>query len=383
VGYDGWLAAQGFSPHVRQLRVWQLGQLSLWLEGEGLGIGDWVDALAARFAAAHRTAGYRTYRSSLSLRVPIAYLRGLGVVGSEPAACDPVEELFFDLGVYLERERGLATGTIANYERAARLFLEDRVERHGGLLLDQLTSGDVSSFLVRECPRRSVVAAMNLAANLRALLRYLHVVGLIEVPLVRAVPRVADLRGRPLPKGLSPGTVAGMLASCEADSVIGRRDRAVLLLLLRLGLRRGEVAAIVLEDIDWRAGELLVRGKGHRQERMPLPVDVGEAIVSYLRVRPDSEHRALFLCVCTPSGPVSRACVTTIVQRSCRRAGLPPVGAHRLRHTAASEMLRARVPLQEIAQVLRHRDLKTTVKYARVDRDSLSALALPWPGGRS
>ncbi len=383
VGYEGWLAARGFMLHARQLRLWQLSRLSLWLEGEGLGAGDWVDGLAVRFAAAHRAAGYRTFASPLSVRVPVAYLRGLGVVGSEPAASGPVEELLADLCVYLGRERGLAAGTIKNYVRAARSFLEDRVERQGGLSLDRLAAGDVSGFSVRECPRRSVTGAMNLAANLRALLRYLHVAGLIEMPLVWAVPKVADLRGRSLPKGLAPRTVAGMLAGCDPQSVIGRRDRAILLLLLRLGLRRAEVAGIALEDIDWRAGELLVRGKGRRQDRMPLPVDVGEAIVSYLRVRPGSEHRALFLCVCTPLGPVTDAGVTAIVQRSCRRAGLPSVGAHRLRHTAASEMLRARVPLGEIAQVLRHRELQSTVKYARVDQGSLRALALPWPGGRS
>jgi integrase/recombinase XerD len=383
VSYEGWLAARGYTPHVRQLRVWQLGRLSLWLEGEGLGVGDWVDGLAVRFAEAHRAAGYRTYRSSLSVRVPVAYLRELGVVGSQSAVSGPVEELLADLRVYMELERGLVAGTIKNYQRAARLFLEDRVERDGGLVLDRLAAGDVSSFLARECPRRSVSGAMNLAANLRVLLRYLHVAGLIEMPLVWAVPKVADLRGRSLPKGLAPEAVAGMLASCDSESVIGRRDRAVLLLLSRLGLRAGEVARIVLEDIDWRAGELLVRGKGHRQDGMPLPIDVGEAIVSYLRVRPGSEHRALFLCVCAPFGPVSRACVTTIVRCSCRRAGLPRVGPHRLRHTAASEMLRARVPLEEIAQVLRHRELQSTVKYARVDRDSLGALALSWPGGRS
>lgn len=382
-GYEGWLAARGFTLHARRLRLWQLGRLSLWLEGEGLGVGDWVDGLAARFAAAHRAAGYRTYPSPLSVRVPVAYLRELGVVGSEPAAVGPVEELLADLRVYLERERGLAAGTIENYERAARSFLEDRVQREGGLSLDRLAAGDVSSFLVRECPRRSVTGAMNLAANLRALLRYLHVAGLIEMPLAWAVPKVADLRGRSLPKGLTPEAVAGMLASCDRESVIGRRDRAILLLLLRLGLRRGEVAGIVLEDIDWRAGELLVHGKGHRQDRMPLPVDVGEAIVAYLCVRPGSEHRAVFLCVCTPLGPVTRAGVTAIVQRSCRRAGMAPVGAHRLRHTAASEMLRARVPLEEIAQVLRHSELQSTVKYARVDQGSLRTLALPWPGGRS
>jgi len=131
------------------------------------------------------------------------------------------------------------------------------------------------------------------------------------------------------------------------------------------------------------SGELLVRGKGHRQDGMPLPVDVGEAMVSYLRVRPRSEHRVLFLCVLAPFGPISSGGVATIVRRACRRAGLAQVGPHRLRHTAATEMLRAHVSLEEIAQVLRHRHLESTANYARVDRDSLRPLALPWPGDRS
>ena len=224
---------------------------------------------------------------------------------------------------------------------------------------------------------------MNLAAKLRPLLRYLHVAGLIEAPLVWAVPNVADLRGRSLPKGVSPVWVAAMLAGCDPERAIGRRDLAVLLLLWRLGLRAGEVAAIELDDIDWRAGELLVHGKGHREDRMPLPVDVGDALVAYLRVRRASEHRGLFLCELAPFGPLTSDVVATIVRRACRRAGVPEVGPHRLRHTAATEMLRARCSLEEIAQVLRHRQLESTALYARVDVDSLRALALPWPGGRS
>ncbi len=174
-----------------------------------------------------------------------------------------------------------------------------------------------------------------------------------------------------------------MLAVCDTDSLVGRRDLAVLLLLARLGLRAGEVAAARLDDIDWRAGELTVHGKAHREDRLPLPVDVGEAVVAYLRVRPGGEHRALFLCAHAPFEPISGSVVATIVRRACRRAGVPEVGPHRLRHTAASEMLRARCSLEEIAQMLRHRQLESTAHYARVDRDSLRALALPWPGGRS
>jgi integrase/recombinase XerD len=270
-GYEQWLLGRSYSSGSLKLKLWQLGRLSSWLERERLDVCDWSDEMAARFAAAQRAAGYRSYRSSLSVRVPIGYLREVGVVGPEPAASGPVEELLADLRAYLSRERGLVAGTIKNYERAARLFLEDRVARAGGLELRRLVAGDVSAFLARECPRRSVSGAMDLAANLRPLLRYLHVAGLIEMPLVWAVPKVADLRGRSLPKGLSPVVVAGMLASCDRERPIGRRDYAVLLLLSRLGLRAGEVAAIELDDIDWRAGELLVHGKGHREDRMPLP----------------------------------------------------------------------------------------------------------------
>jgi integrase len=163
--------------------------------------------------------------------------------------------------------------------------------------------------------------------------------------------------------------------------LVGRRDYAILLLLSRLGLRAGEVAAMRLDDVDWRRGELLVHGKGSRQDMLPLPVDVGEAMVSYLRRRPRCECRALFLRVTAPRAAMDRCTVAWVVRAACDRAGLPRVGAHRLRHTAATEMLRAGASLAEIGQVLRHRERKTTAIYAKVDRIALRPLARPWPGG--
>ena len=240
-------------------------------------------------------------------------------------------------------------------------------------------AADVSSFLARECPKRSVSGARDLVCALRSLLRYLHLAGLIEAPLVWAVPSVADLRDRTLPRGLEPAAVKKLLASCDRRTLVGRRDYAILLLLARLGLRAGEVAAIQLEDVDWRAGLLLVRGKGSRQDVLPLPVDVGEAIVSYLRRRPRCECRALFLRVTAPRRELNRSTVGWVVRAACDRAGLPRVGAHRLRHTAATEMLRQGASLAEIGQVLRHREQKTTAIYAKVDRKALRALARRWP----
>ena len=173
-GYGRWLEARGYSPGVVRQKVWQLSQLSCWLEREGLAVGEWTGEMAVRFAAGLQAAGYRSYLWRLSLRVPLAYLRELGVMPAPSLVAGPVDELLADLRTYLARERGLLAGTMKNYERAARAFLEDRVERVGGLELERLAAGDVTAFLVRECPRRTVSGAMDLAANLRALLRYLH-----------------------------------------------------------------------------------------------------------------------------------------------------------------------------------------------------------------
>jgi len=210
-------------------------------------------------------------------------------------------------------------------------------------------------------------------------LRYLHLAGLIEAPLVWAVPSVAELRDRTLPRGLAPGAVKKLLASCDRRRLVGRRDYAILLLLSRLGLRAAEVAGLKLDDVDWRGGLLLVRGKGGRHDQLPLPVDVGEALVSYLRRCPRCESRALFLRTAAPREGLSRSAIGWVVRAACDRAGLPRVGAHRLRHTAATEMLRQGASLAEIGQVLRHREQKTTAIYAKVDRKALRPLARPWP----
>ena len=177
--------------------------------------------------------------------------------------------------------------------------------------------------------------------------------------------------------------VARLLASCDRRRTVGRRDYAILLLLVRLGLRAAEVAAIGLEDVDWRRGEILIRGKRERHDVLPLPVDVGEAIVSYLQRRGRSEWPALFVRVTAPAGPLTNDAVRGVVHDACVRAGVAPVGAHRLRHTAATGMLREGASLPEIAQVLRHREIKTTAIYAKVDRARLRPLAKPWPGARS
>ncbi|MGH8570964.1 MAG: tyrosine-type recombinase/integrase, partial [Gammaproteobacteria bacterium] len=262
----------------------------------------------------------------------------------------------------------------------ARLFLAQRAGLED-LGLDRLTAADVSGFLARECPLHGAASAQLLVAVVRSVLRYLHRAGLIAAPLEWAVPAVAAVRGRSLPRGLEPATVAALLGSCDRRRTVGRRDYAILLLLARLGLRASEVAGIALEDVSWRAGEIVVHGKGGRVDRLPLPVDVGEALVGYLERRPPGPDgcRTLFLKAIAPAGPMSRSAIGAVVRDACLRAGIPRVASHRLRHTAASGMLQAGATLEEIGQVLRHRERRTTAIYARVDRAALRALALPWP----
>ena len=380
-GFESWLRSRAYSPSATADRLYQFDQLSRWLERAGLGVGELTGEQAGRFAASRRAAGLVSWASPQSVALPLAYLRELGAapVAVAVLAQGPLEELLADYRLYLRVERGLSEHTVLDaYGPAARLFLAGW-ETADGLGLVRLSAADVSSFLARECPQRSVSGARDLVCALRSLLRYLHLAGLIEKPLVWAVPSVADLRDRTLPRGLEPAVVGKLLASCDRRRLIGRRDFAILLLLARLGLRAGEVAAIGLDDVDWRDGLLLVRGKGSRQDVLPLPVDVGEAIVAYLRARPRCECRALFLRVTAPREGLNRCTVAWVVRAACDRAGLPRVGAHRLRHTAATEMLRAGASLAEIGQVLRHREQKTTAIYAKVDRQALRALARPWP----
>ena len=380
-GFESWLSSRSYSPSAAADRVYQFDQLSRWLGRERLGVGELTGDLAELFAAERRASGLVSWASRQSVTLPLVYLCALGVapVPAPVVAQNPIEELLEDYGRYLADERGLCDHTVLDaYGPAARLFLAGQ-DGPDGLGLERLCAADVTPFLARECPKRSVSGARDLVCALRSLLRYLHLAGLIEAPLVWAVPSVADLRDRTLPRGLEPGAVKRLLASCDRRRLVGRRDFAILLLLSRLGLRAGEVAGLRFDDVDWRLGELLIRGKGGRHDVLPLPVDVGEAIVSYLRRRPRSDCRELFLRVTAPVEGLNRSTIGWVVRAACDRAGLARVGAHRLRHTAATGMLRQGASLGEIGQVLRHREQKTTALYAKVDRIALGGLVRPWP----
>lgn len=240
---------------------------------------------------------------------------------------------------------------------------------------------DGSGFVTGQCRQLTVRGAERLVDGVRSFLRFALVERLITCPLASAVPSVARREGVGLPRGLPPAHLSALLASCDRLGVTGRRDYAILVLPVRLGLRAAGVAALCLDDIDWRTGHIVVRGKGRTEERLPLPPDVGEAIAEYLRRdRPRRPEREVFLRACAPLRGLAPEGVSEAVRAASERAGIGSFGAHRLRHTAETEMLRAGASLAEVAQVLRHRRLATTVIYARVDHLALRELALPWPG---
>jgi site-specific recombinase XerD len=383
-GYAAELRRVGYTASGATLQLRLVADLSAWLEAEGLEPGVLSTSGIDRFLAARRAAGHTRYASIRAVRPPLEYLRGLEIVplAPEPVSDTPIDRLLARYRRYLVVERSLAPTTAHGYLAAVRPFLASRVTPDG-LALEGLTVADVTTFVVTRCPSQPRGSARLTVTTLRSLLGFLHLEGILPRSLAGSVPRTAAWRLAPLPRGLTRIEVERLLAACDRGRPPGRRDFAVLILLVRLGLRAGEVAGLTLDSIDWRAGEVIVSGKGDRSERLPLPPDVGEAIVAYLRGgRPASAlDRAVFIRVKAPHRGLSSTGVTQIVGDAARRAGLGLVHAHRLRHTAATEMLRAGGSLAEIGQVLRHRRAQTTAIYAKVDERALRALARPWPGG--
>jgi len=381
IGFAEGLLRQGYSRSSAEQHVCFIAHLDRWMRAEGVGVDGLSSSTLERYLAQRRAAGYVEYRSVKALRPMLEYLAPLGVLPIPPQVPPgPVEDLLGRYRGWLLVERGVTAGTARGYVDCVRPFVATRA-RSAGLDLTNLTAADVTAFVLAVCPGRAVGSAKLVVCALRSLLGWLYLSGQVRVSLAAAVPSVAGWRLSGLPKGLEPGQLRSLLASCDRRTATGRRDYAVLLLLARLGLRAGEVAGLGLDDIDWRHGQLAVLGKGRRAERLPLPADVGAAIAAYLRRgRPvTAVGRSVFVRVHAPHRALTTGGVTMVVFDAAQRAGLPKMHAHRLRHTAATAMLRAGSPLAEVGQVLRHRSPLTTAIYAKVDRDALAVLARPWP----
>ncbi len=274
---------------------------------------------------------------------------------------------------YLTEERGLRPTTVVKYLHIATMFLaavsDPPDQAPPGLSADQ-----VVGFV---CAKGT--AAKNIAGGLRTFLRYLYLTGSVDRQLAGAVPPVAGWRLSGLPARLDAPVVAAVMATCDRRSEAGCRDYAILSLVARLGLRAHEVAGLELADIRWRAGTLLLRRKGGRSEEFPLPVDVGQALVNYLRLRPAGSVRAVFMSITAPRRPVTRSSVAHLVRRHCAASGITWGGTHRLRHTLASDLLAAGASLAQIGVVLGHRSPSVTAIYAKIDHGALGALVRPWP----
>jgi site-specific recombinase XerD len=385
--FAGSLREQGYALDSIHRQVLIAACFSRWLKHQGI---------ALRSITSQHPPQYLRYRArqvrpsqgdAAALSYVLTFLREEGAIPTEKISSRPLtpaERWTQTYEVYLREVRGLARATIVNYVPFIESFLKDRFG-DGTLALSHLCASDVVRFVQRQASRLHRKRAKLLTSALRSFLQYVRYRGKTKLDLAAAVPAVANWSMSSIPRAISAEQVQQLLASIDRRTAMGCRDYAILLLLARLGLRSGEVASLDLDNIDWKAGQLSVRGKSGQRSELPLPAEVGEAITAYLRRgRPQSTSRRVFLRAKAPSrGFRGASGVGSIVRHCLQRAGLdaPTHGAHQFRHGLATQMLRRGASLDEIGEVLGHHNPQTTTIYTKVDLDALRALALPWPGG--
>jgi site-specific recombinase XerD len=322
-----------------------------------------------------------------ALKHLLEFLRSEGAIPVEKIAAYPAtsaERCARAYEQYLREACGLSQATIVNYVPFVRSFLEERFG-NGPVMWSQLCAHDVVRFVERQARRLHPKRSKLLTSALRSFLRYARYCGKVKLDLGAAVPIVPHWTMTTVPRAIPGDQVRQLLNSINRTTALGRRDYAVLLVLARLGLRASEVAFLELDDINWKAGQLSIRGKAGQRSDLPLPADVGKAIAAYLRNgRPQSTSRRVFLRARAPiRGFRGASGVGSIVRHRLLRAGIdaPTYAAHQFRHGLACELLRQGASLDEIGEVLGHRSPETTRIYAKVDLEALRSLALPWPGG--
>ena len=386
-GFAETLYKEGYSLHVLKGKFQIVVMLGSWLSQQQIDIAAIDEQCIAEFldhCSRRRQLG-NLYTGTLDQL--LTYLRKKGVL---PAAVhvdvdtrQPIERNFSD---YLAYERGLSAPVIKYQLLIARRFL---TERFGNSSFDcsRLCAADVTQFTLRHVNTHKLRSAQTMLLALRGFLRYLHMQGETPNDLTGCIFRVTNWRLAGLPKFLEPRQVEQLLKSVDQTARSGLRDYAILLLLARLGLRGGEVIKMELEDIDWDAGTITVRGKSGCHNRLPIPQDVGEAIVKYLRYgRPKFSSRKVFIRASAPYHRLlSSSAITSIVKKHLKKAGLHSAkkGAHVLRHSLATRMIRGGNTLDEIGDILGHQFHSSTEIYAKVAITALRALAQPWPGGKS
>ncbi len=375
----------GYTPDTVRNHCYVFRFFGRWVERRGLGVAEIDDGVVAEFWKKQRCIPRVRHTGTKPLQRLVQHLREQGVVCAQeaPARTD-AEELAHRYGEYLVQRRALMEVTTQLHIAVARQFLRGRFGR-GPLCLHVLGEKDITRFVLGTAGRLSPRTHQTRMSALRSFFRFLLEQGEVEVDLAGGVPTVAARRLTGVPKYLARSQVEQVLASCDRDTPMGRRDYAMLLLLARLGLRACEVARLELDDIRWRTGELVIRGKGSTHEALPLLAEVGEALAAYIKKdRPKCSTRRVFTRVRAPLTAIAhKGSVTTVVRAAMFRAGLdvPARGAHVLRHSLATSMLRDGASMSEIGVVLRHRSPATTEIYAKVDLTSLQRLAQPWPVG--
>ncbi len=381
------LSERGYATATSNSALRLFAALGTWLEPSSQTVVDLDEAVLDAFLA-ERYRHHQAHRGDHGmLAFLLACLRRTGVVlprseSRDPHPSAPIREAF---RAHLINQRNLVPETVSTYLDTVTRFLDWRFEAPSPPALSTISAEDINAFMLEQARRYSAGHTQLIASALRGFLRYLLQCGILPIDLAQAVPAPARRQLAGLPKFMPAEDVERLLASVDQTRPQGRRDKAILLLLARLGLRAGEVARLRLENLDWEAGELVIHGKRGRIERLPLPWDVGEAISGYLReARPACTTRQVFVCLRAPlRGFQAGNAVGTIVRRALARADLHPPhqGAHLLRHSLATRLLREGASLLEIGELLRHQNLDTTRIYAKVDEPSLRQLAPPWPGG--
>jgi site-specific recombinase XerD len=379
------LEVQGYKKSTAKYKITIVADFSRWLHQQGFNFTELDETTLSEFLLFRGRRGSIFKIEPPTLRDLLKHLRKTGVV-PDAVQFDDDNRRRIECGFakYLAQERGLEQITIDSYLPIARRFLFDQFGT-GPIVLNDLHPSDIVRFILRCTETVGSKSAQRIVCSLRSFFRFLYHQGETTIDLSPSALTVANRRLSELPKFLEPEQVECLLQSCNQDTPVGRRDYVILLLMARLGLRAGDVVHMTLDDIDWEVGELIVCGKSNRQQRLPLPQEVGEALVKYLcDGRPPCSSRRVFIRIKAPhKGFSSSVAICNIVRRALRRAKLNPdfKGSNLLRHSLATQMLRGGASLAEIGEILRHQRLNTTQIYAKVDLAALSALAQPWPGG--
>lgn len=383
-GYEQHLSRFGFSVSATKRHLYLMAHLSRWMKQKSVSCAGLNTESIERFFIDRRAMGYVRFRTPQGLSMLMSYLREQNIAPElvPVEISDAVDLLLEKYLEFLSSERGLSSSSIVGYRRIASSFLQTcRCESSKHPY--QINVIKVHAFIDTECSRLSIGSANNVVTVLRSLLRFLYLDNAIVSPMAESVLRAATWRDPGLSRALSEKQVNALKASCDRRTRAGRRDFAIITVLAHTGLRSAEVASMTLEGMDWQAGEFTFTGKGNRQEKFPLLFDVGKAIADYCRyARPENTCRTLFLNGRAPFQAISAGSVSHVVLRASERAGISPVRAHQLRHSAASAMRRSDLPMFQISQVLRHQHSATTAVYAKEGAQALTDIARSWPGSQ-